>query len=629
MTDISKLSTIPSVTPEMQIPVWDNKNRQPRRASLQQVTDMATAGAAASAAEAAASAAETAAAVPSVHVADYPALRAYSGAAQSALITGSGIAGTFVRDATVTVDNGGTEIVGVHGWRRVFDGRANALWFGVAGDGSNDTAALSAAITAAVGYGLFIPKPSSKYAIDPITVPSNSDILIEPGTIIEGRIGYVQTPVGSAQRMVTLSGASNVRIEAYGVTFRYAAGYVFTSEFNHVFRIIGAGGNIWIYGAAANSSGGDGFFIGPSNDADEANTSPDGVYLVDCSADANRRNGFSIVAGRARLIRPRATNQPAAILGYGIDVEPNLASTFIDVVIEDPYTYNNAGAGVGTVINNPDGSTASVHVEIRGHNSDQDRWGYVHYGSKNATSYKGAIHYLNPVVKKSDEAGIRVLNCSVNGPRIVIGSPTVIDCNQNTGGTAQSASGIAVLADVNMSEAAKIGNVHILNPDVFSSDGKMQAPIWIEDTRGAPQGVDKTYVLDPVRLSGGVNAFCGSGGFVVWRDSLPVLSHDLAGAGLTLTTLKRYYGLFHNATSAAERTVDLPNRADYPDMAFEVRAAQYLRIDPDAASAIYPLSTVAGKYVRSNTPGSRLVISRRNATTWYVKEQIGTWEVEP
>jgi hypothetical protein len=158
MTDISKLSTIPSVTPEMQIPVWDNKNRQPRRASLQQVTDMATAGAAASAAEAAASAAETAAAVPSVHVADYPALRAYSGAAQSALITGSGIAGTFVRDATVTVDNGGTQIVGVHGWRRVFDGEIDPRWFGATrslsvGVAAANTSAIQAAIDAAFALG--------------------------------------------------------------------------------------------------------------------------------------------------------------------------------------------------------------------------------------------------------------------------------------------------------------------------------------------------------------------------------------------------------------------------------------------------------------------------------------------
>jgi hypothetical protein len=64
-----------------------------------------------------------------LEVADYAELRLYAGAATTLFVTGSGIAGTFVRDATVTVDNGGTEIVGVHGWRRVFDGRCLLSWF--------------------------------------------------------------------------------------------------------------------------------------------------------------------------------------------------------------------------------------------------------------------------------------------------------------------------------------------------------------------------------------------------------------------------------------------------------------------------------------------------------------------
>jgi hypothetical protein len=130
----------------MQIPVWDNKNRQPRRASLQQVTDMATAGAAASAAEAAASAAEAAASIPTVNRDDYDDLRSYAGAATTAFVLASGIAGTFVRDATVTVDNGGTEIVGVHGWRRVWDGPVQLKWFGSTGNASGDDAVFQAAL---------------------------------------------------------------------------------------------------------------------------------------------------------------------------------------------------------------------------------------------------------------------------------------------------------------------------------------------------------------------------------------------------------------------------------------------------------------------------------------------------
>jgi hypothetical protein len=76
-----------------------------------------------------------------LEVADYAELRLYAGAASTLFVTGSGIAGTFVRDATVTVDNGGTEIVGVHGWRRVFDGAVDIRWFEAKGDGSTDDGA--------------------------------------------------------------------------------------------------------------------------------------------------------------------------------------------------------------------------------------------------------------------------------------------------------------------------------------------------------------------------------------------------------------------------------------------------------------------------------------------------------
>jgi hypothetical protein len=89
-----------------------------------------------------------------LEVADYAELRLYAGAATTLFVTGSGIAGTFVRDATVTVDNGGTQIVGVHGWRRVFDGALLVEWFGAVADwngatGTDNYTAFSSAISAA------------------------------------------------------------------------------------------------------------------------------------------------------------------------------------------------------------------------------------------------------------------------------------------------------------------------------------------------------------------------------------------------------------------------------------------------------------------------------------------------
>lgn len=67
-------------------------------------------------------------------IADYTALRAYTGRAAQVRITSAGIAGFFYYDAadTVSADNGGTVIVSSNGrrWKRLFDGAVNVRWFG-------------------------------------------------------------------------------------------------------------------------------------------------------------------------------------------------------------------------------------------------------------------------------------------------------------------------------------------------------------------------------------------------------------------------------------------------------------------------------------------------------------------
>lgn len=84
-------------------------------------------------------------------MANYTALRAYTGRATGVRITQAGLAGFFQRDAsdTTSADNGGTIIVDAAGrrWKRLHDGRVNAQWFGAKGDwdgtaGADNTQAL-------------------------------------------------------------------------------------------------------------------------------------------------------------------------------------------------------------------------------------------------------------------------------------------------------------------------------------------------------------------------------------------------------------------------------------------------------------------------------------------------------
>lgn len=73
-------------------------------------------------------------------LADYAALRAYTGTATQVRITSNGISGFFYYDPTDTTsaDNDGTIIVsGTKRWRRIYSNEIYAEWFGAKGNGSD------------------------------------------------------------------------------------------------------------------------------------------------------------------------------------------------------------------------------------------------------------------------------------------------------------------------------------------------------------------------------------------------------------------------------------------------------------------------------------------------------------
>ena len=78
----------------------------------------------------------------SLELADYTALRAFTGNETHVQVIGTGIAGLFKVDVTDTTsaDNGGTILVDALGrwWKRVYTGPVQVAWFGVKGNGTDD-----------------------------------------------------------------------------------------------------------------------------------------------------------------------------------------------------------------------------------------------------------------------------------------------------------------------------------------------------------------------------------------------------------------------------------------------------------------------------------------------------------
>jgi hypothetical protein len=112
-------------------------------------------------------------------------------------------------------------------------------------------------------------------------------------------------------------------------------------------------------------------------------------------------------------------------------------------------------------------------------------------------------------------------------------------------------------------------------------------------------------------------------------DKNEKLTFDIAQANRTLT-YGFYKRVFHNATSAGIRTVSLNSLpANYPEITFEVRGPQILRLIPAAADNILPVSLTTGKYIQSNSIGSKITLKKTSTNSWHVKEIVGNWTTQP
>ena len=132
-------------------------------------------------------------------MANYTALRAYTGRATGVRITQQGLAGFFQRDDsdTVSADNGGTIIVDASGrrWKRLFSGALNVGWFGLTAGGSvENVTAVQAAID--TGYPRLV-YPAGTYKLTGAVLKSHQKHFGN-GTVLTST-GSIFTPQGNAQ----------------------------------------------------------------------------------------------------------------------------------------------------------------------------------------------------------------------------------------------------------------------------------------------------------------------------------------------------------------------------------------------------------------------------------------------
>lgn len=147
-------------------------------------------------------------------MANYTALRNYTGRATGVRITQSGLAGFFQRDDadTTSADNGGTIIVDASGrrWKRVFDGAVSVKWFGAVGNGVvDDTSAIRAAWNSiADGGELTFPSASAYKITDTLQFFDKGRVRVD----FNGQLIDASGFTGGARPALHFKGISHSRI---------------------------------------------------------------------------------------------------------------------------------------------------------------------------------------------------------------------------------------------------------------------------------------------------------------------------------------------------------------------------------------------------------------------------------
>ncbi|HEV7380783.1 MAG TPA: hypothetical protein VGN64_13380 [Dyadobacter sp.] len=544
--------------------------------------------------------------------------------ARSVFVTNEGKSGIFRHNSSSTAadDNAMVIVSGSRRYEREYEGPVNATWFGVLGDGVTDNSvAIQNMLNQTKYSNIYFPKPAVSYRWKSIIMRSDKTILFEEGTLVEG-----MGTLALSEKMVLMYQVKNITIKGTNVTFRDKKANYTSGEHRHIFSMEGVT-NVLIEGIAANDSGGDGFYIGIGH----IQRFSENVKLVNVSADNNRRQGMSLISGKnITIINPVLTNTKGVLPAAGLDIEPNATDEILeDIRIINPITRNNAGSGITINLAALSNSALPVTIQVSGHSDDGSFYGMAFNGVTGSMS--GSILIENPVWKNNIWNGFNSRNYSSTACPIEIRSPTVI--NSNTIGNTSVYLGAAMLIyrAANDVGAPNIGNIHIYNPKVQDNRAtKLITSAFVFQDLSEVGPVRNCSLIDPISLTGlDDNMYVAVFGDVTISDRYSKIAKDL-GPWHLLMTYSSYKKVIHNEAATAMRTLALLNvMREFPEFTVEVRAAQEIRIIPDAANNIVPLAPTSGKYISSSVVGSSITLKKNSNNSWFVKELIGTWKTEP
>lgn len=254
----------------------------------------------------------------------------------------------------------------------------DATHAGLVGDGKTDN---TAALRRLLGDGnRTIHIPAGDYVTGPITIPKNTVLLLDPGTILRD-----SGKMGPYDRLVSILN-DNVYIRGVGAKVVADRRSYRSGEQRHGVFIFGAS-NVVINGLSSNGNGGDGFYIGGPKGRPAQH-----IVLENCRADDNRRDGLSITSGRdINVVNCVFSHSQGTAPQFGVDVEPNLPQDPLDGIrLVGVRTEDNQGGGISVSFGPAYAPAGGVHIALIDHTSVGEGRAYFPYGTRRV---KGTITY--------------------------------------------------------------------------------------------------------------------------------------------------------------------------------------------------------------------------------------------
>ncbi|ULL15944.1 right-handed parallel beta-helix repeat-containing protein [Paenibacillus sp. H1-7] len=543
-------------------------------------------------------------------------------------VTNEGQEGFFRYDPndSTTPDNTGTVAVSTNGCRfkRIYEDTLIVSWFGTKADGvTNDTQALQAALNAASGRKLFIPKQRAGYYLTgQLFIPGQIAIELEPGTIIQA-VDTLSRVGPAYERLIRIKTVKDVYINGNGATFRMNKAAYTSGEQAHIFDISGSE-NVVIENVNANDSGGDGFYVGYF---ESTVLSCKNIVLRNCKANNNRRQGLSVISVDGLLVEScRFTNTKGTAPQSGVDIEPNSQLDLLkNIRFVQCVAEGNTGRGFLVTLLKPTALSESIDIVFDRCKTKGNSYGFsMNYGGDGAKAVPGEIKLIDCIAENEQYSGFSDLSFSADSAKRSYIRCRAINCNTvNQPDDPYSNGSSFILTTVPQQVRTSIGNAVYV--DCESVDLR-SAPLM---KRGFTLRKNKTELIRNVQyfncsvLGGGQSLYSIDPSTEdLYAENRPVKVRAFTASG----SLSFDYTGFQITNAGASGDIVLTLPAAKASVAFQFYLDSPFRLSL-AASSGGSIITPAGvkSSIGTAAAGSSVSLMGRADGSWAITGMVGDW----